>query len=236
MSTETLPSRAETVIIGAGAVGCSVAYHLTELGADDVAVIDQGPLPVTGGSSVHAPGIIFQTSPSKIQTKTAHYTSRLLSDAGVYDEVGGIELARSQERMDFLRRRVEWATSYGLPEPQLLSPEEVTDHLPLVNQEEILGGYYSPTDGRVNAIEALQWYMENSTAAFYGDTEVTDLDVEDGEINGVVTNKGRIDCERCVIATNNWGYQTGQLAGIDLPIAPVEHQYVVTEPIDELAD
>jgi len=154
----------------------------------------------------------------------------------VYDEVGGIELARSQERMDFLRRRVEWATSYGLPEPQLLSPEEVTDHLPLVNQEEILGGYYSPTDGRVNAIEALQWYMENSTAAFYGDTEVTDLDVEDGEINGVVTNKGRIDCERCVIATNNWGYQTGQLAGIDLPIAPVEHQYVVTEPIDELAD
>ncbi len=236
MSTETLPSQAETVIIGAGAVGCSVAYHLTEQGADDVAVIDQGPLPVTGGSSVHAPGIMFQTSPSKIQTKTAYYTSRLLSDAGVYDEVGGIELARSEQRMDFLRRRVEWATSYGLPEPQLLSPAEVTDHLPLVDEDEILGGYYSPTDGRVNAIEALQWYMNNSTAAFYGETEVTELDVEGGEINGVVTNRGRIDCDRCVIATNNWGYQTGQLAGIDLPIAPVEHQYVVTEPIDELAE
>ncbi|KAA9395902.1 FAD-dependent oxidoreductase [Haloarcula sp. CBA1130] len=236
MSTETPPSRADTVVIGAGAVGCSVAYHLTELGAEDVAVIDQGPLPVTGGSSVHAPGIMFQTSPSKIQTKTAYYTSRLLSDAGVYDEVGGIEVARSEERMDYLRRRVEWATSYGLPEPQLLSPEEVTEHLPMVDEDEILGGYYSPTDGRVDGIGALQWYMENSTASFYGNTEVTDLAVSGGEINGVETDQGRIDCERAVIATNNWGYQTGQLAGLDLPIAPVEHQYVVTEPMEELAD
>ncbi|MUV48318.1 FAD-dependent oxidoreductase [Haloarcula sp. CBA1122] len=236
MSTETPPSRADTVVIGAGAVGCSVAYHLTELGAEDVTVIDQGPLPVTGGSSVHAPGIMFQTSPSKIQTKTAYYTSRLLSDAGVYDEVGGIEVARSEERMDFLRRRVEWATSYGLPEPQLLSPEEVTEHLPMVDEDEILGGYYSPTDGRVDGIGALQWYMENSSASFYGNTEVTDLDVSGGEINAVETAQGRIDCERAVIATNNWGYQTGQLAGLDLPIAPVEHQYVVTEPMDELAD
>ncbi|MHC3381313.1 GcvT family protein [Haloarcula sp. H-GB5] len=236
MSTETPPSRADTVVIGAGAVGCSVAYHLTELGAEDVVVIDQGPLPVTGGSSVHAPGIMFQTSPSKIQTKTAHYTSRLLSDAGVYDEVGGIEVARSEERMDFLRRRVEWATSYGLPEPQLLSPEEVTEHLPLVDEDEILGGYYSPTDGRVDGIGALQWYMEHSSASFYGNTEVTDLDVSGGEINAIETDQGRIDCERAVIATNNWGYQTGQLAGLDLPIAPVEHQYVVTEPMDELAD
>ena len=236
MNPETLPSQAETVVIGAGAVGCSVAYHLTELGAEDVAVIDQGPLPVTGGSSVHAPGIMFQTSPSKIQTKTAFYTSRLLSDAGVYDEVGGIEVARSEERMDFLRRRVEWASAYGLPEPQLLSPEEVTEHLPMVDEDEILGGYYSPTDGRVDGIGALQWYMEHSTAEFYGDTEVLDLDVAGGEINAVETDQGRIDCERCVIATNNWGYQTGQLAGLDLPIAPVEHQYVVTEPMDELAD
>ena len=224
------------MVVGAGAVGCSVAYHLTELGAEDVVVVDQGPLPVTGGSSVHAPGIMFQTSPSKLQTKTAHYTSRLLSDAGVYDEVGGIELARSEERMDFLRRRVEWATAYGLPEPELLSPEEVTERLPLVNESEILGGYHSPTDGRVDGIAALQWYVEHSSAEFYGNVEVTDMEVSGGEIGAVVTDAGRIECDRCVIATNNWGYQTGQLAGLDLPIAPVEHQYVVTEPLDELAD
>jgi len=224
------------VVIGAGAVGCSVAYHLTELGAEDVTVIDQGPLPVTGGSSVHAPGIMFQTSPSKVQAKTAYYTSRLLSDAGVYDEVGGIEVARSEERMDFLQRRVEWGTSYGLPDPQLLSPEEVTEHIPLVDEAEILGGYYSPTDGRVDGIAALQWYIEQSDADFYGHTEVTDLDVRGGEIRAVETDRGRIECDRCVMATNNWGYQTGQLAGIDLPIAPVEHQYVVTEPMDELSE
>ncbi|MFB6117234.1 FAD-dependent oxidoreductase [Halosegnis sp.] len=236
MSAGQLPTEAETVIIGAGAVGCSVAYHLTERGAEDVVVVDQGPLPVTGGSSVHAPGIMFQTSPSKIQTKAAHYTSRLLSDAGVYDEVGGIEVARSEERMDFLQRRVEWATAYGLPDPQLLSPDEVSEHLPLVDADEILGGYYSPTDGRVDGIGALQWYMEQSSAAFFGDTEVMDIDVAGGGVQAVETDCGRIDCERCVIATNNWGYQTGQLAGLDLPIAPVEHQYVVTEPMDELAE
>ncbi|WP_408960585.1 FAD-dependent oxidoreductase [Natrinema sp. 74] len=236
MSIESLPTRAETVIIGAGAVGCSIAYHLTELGADDVVVVDQGPLPVTGGSSTHAPGIMFQTSPSKIQTKTAHYTSRLLKDAGVYTEVGGIELARSEERMDFLQRRVEWATSYGLPEPQLLEPEEVTEYLPLVDEDEILGGYYSPTDGQVAGTDALQWYIETSSARFFGDTEVTDIETGGGEIQAVVTDNGRIECDRCVLATNNWAYQTGQMAGLDLPIAPVEHQYVVTEPLAELDD
>ncbi|SIS13374.1 GcvT family protein [Natronorubrum thiooxidans] len=234
MSTESLPSRAETVIIGAGAVGCSVAYHLTELGAEDVVVVDQGPIPVTGGSSTHAPGIMFQTSPSKIQTKTAHYTSRLLKDAGVYTEVGGIELARSDARMDFLQRRVEWATSYGLPEPQLLDPAEVVDRLPLVNEDEILGGYYSPTDGQVAGTDALQWYMQTSPARFFGHTEVTDIESNGGEVQAVVTDNGRIECERCVLATNNWAYQTGQMAGIDLPITPVEHQYTVTEPLEEL--
>jgi glycine cleavage system aminomethyltransferase T len=231
----TLPSSAKTVVIGAGAVGCSVAYHLSQLGAEDVVVVDQGPLPVTGGSSTHAPGIMFQTSPSKIQTKTAHYTSRLLKDAGVYDEVGGIEVARSEERMDFLQRRVEHATAYGLPDPQLLSPEEMTEYLPLVDEEEILGGYYSPTDGRVDGVAALQWYIEQSDADFYGHVSVEDLDVSGGSIHAIETDQGRIDCDRCVIATNNWGYQTGKMAGLDLPIAPVEHQYAVTEPLDELA-
>ncbi|WP_251328097.1 GcvT family protein [Haloplanus pelagicus] len=231
----TLPESARTVVIGAGAVGCSVAYHLSELGAEDVVAVDQGPLPVTGGSSTHAPGIMFQTSPSKLMTKTAHYTSRLLDDAGVYDEVGGIEVARSEERMDFLQRRVEHATAYGLPDPQLLTPAEVTDHLPLVNEDAILGGYYSPTDGRVDGVAALQWYIEESDADFYGHTSVTDLDVAGGEVTAVETDRGRIECDRCVIATNNWGYRTGQLAGVDLPIAPVEHQYVVTDPLDELA-
>ncbi|WP_222914306.1 FAD-dependent oxidoreductase [Natrinema sp. SYSU A 869] len=234
MSTDSVPSRADTVVIGAGAVGCSVAYHLTELGAEDVVVLDQGPLPVTGGSSTHAPGIMFQTSPSKIQTKTAHYTSRLLKDAGVYREVGGIEVARSEERMDFLERRVEWAKSYGLPDPQLLEPEEVVEHLPLVDEDEILGGYYSPTDGVVSGTDALQWYMEESSADFYGNTEVTDIETAAGEVQAVETDQGRIECGRCVLATNNWAYQTGQMVDLDLPIAPVEHQYVVTDSLENL--
>ena len=236
MSSPSLPEHAETVIIGAGAVGCSVAYHLSELGAEDILVLDQGPLPITGGSSVHAPGIMFQTSPSKVMTKTAYYTSRLLQDAGVYAEVGGIEVARSPERMDFLQRRVEYATSYGLPDPQLLTPEEVAEHLPLVDPDQILGGYYSPSDGRVDAIGALQWYMQEADATFVGETTVTDIDIDGGAVRAVETDAGVVTCNRCVLATNNWGHQTGRLAGVELPIAPVEHQYVVTEPMEELAE
>ncbi len=108
-----MPTQADTVIVGAGIVGCNIAYRLTELGREDV-VVGQGPMPTTGGSSSHAPGIMFQTADSKILTKFANYSRKLYSTLEgqdgeqAYNEVGGIEVAWSEERMDFLQRRVEW--------------------------------------------------------------------------------------------------------------------------------
>ena len=146
---ESLPTRADTVVVGAGIVGCNVAYQLTELGREDVVVVDQGPMPTTGGSSTHAPGIMFQTAESKELSQFADYSRSLYADLEgadghqAYNEVGGIEVARSEERMAFLQRRVEHAAAWGIEDPQLLSPEEVTEHLPLVDESQILGGYYS---------------------------------------------------------------------------------------------
>ena len=130
--TETQPQSAHTVIVGAGIVGCNLAYQLTQMGVSDVVVVDQGPMPTTGGSSTHAPGIMFQTAESKELCQFADYSRRLYSDlesidgTQAYQEVGGIEVARSEERMAFLQRRVEYALAYGIEDPQLLSPAEVS--------------------------------------------------------------------------------------------------------------
>jgi aminomethyltransferase len=243
-SEDSLPSEAETVIIGAGIVGCNAAYRLADLGREDVVVIDQGPLPTTGGSSSHAPGIMFQTAESEVMTKFAMRSRELYSDLEfegqpVYNETGGIEVARSEERMDYLRRRVEWGESWGIPDPQLLSPEEVAEKLPLVDPDEILGGYYSPTDGQASGVKACAALIERASEMgvdFHAETAVTDVEVEGGSIEAVVTENGRIECEELLGATNIWSPQLGAMVGVDIPVAPVVHQYTVTESLPELAE
>jgi len=245
-TTDSLPTEAGTVIVGAGIVGCNLAYQLTELGRDDVVVVDQGPMPTTGGSSTHAPGIMFQTAEPKELSQFANYSRKLYSELeGVdgeqaYNEVGGIEVARSEERMAFLQRRVEHAKAWGIEEPQLLSPEEVTEHLPLVDEEEILGGYYSPTDGQVSGVvacDALAREAMDRGAQFVPHTRIEDVGTDaDGAVQAVVTENGTIDCDEVVIATNIWARQLGEKLDVHLPVTPVEHQYTVTESLDGLAD
>ncbi|WP_408960606.1 FAD-dependent oxidoreductase [Natrinema sp. 74] len=242
---DSLPDHADTVIVGAGIVGCNLAYQLTELGRDDVVVVDQGPMPTTGGSSSHAPGIMFQTSESKILSKFAKYSRNLYSDLeddnGVqaYKEVSGIEVARSDERMDFLQRRVEWAKSWGLPNPEILSPAEVAEKLPLVDSDAIQGGYYSPTDGQVSGVvacAALAREAMNRGAKFVPHTRTEDIETENGSVNSVITENGTIECDEVVIATNIWARQLGEKLDVHLPVTPVEHQYTMTESLEELAD
>jgi glycine cleavage system aminomethyltransferase T/glycine/D-amino acid oxidase-like deaminating enzyme len=244
-TTDSLPTRADTVVVGAGIVGCNVAYQLTELGREDVVVVDQGPMPTTGGSSTHAPGIMFQTAEPKVLSQFADYSRRLYSQLEgadgqqAYNETGGIEVARSEERMAFLQRRVEHATAWGIEDPQLLSPEEVTDHLPLVDESRILGGYYSPTDGQVSGVvacDALARAAMDRGARFVPHTRTEDVVVDGDSIEGVVTEHGTIECDEVVLATNIWARQLGEQLGVHLPVTPVEHQYTMTEPLAELAD
>jgi aminomethyltransferase len=240
-----LPASADTVIVGAGIVGCNLAYQLTEMGREDVVVVDQGPMPTTGGSSTHAPGIMFQTAEPKVLSQFADYSRRLYSDLEsatgeqAYNEVGGIEVARSQERMAFLQRRVEHAKAWGIPDPQLLSPEEVTEHLPLVDPEQILGGYYSPTDGQVSGVvacEALAREAMDRGASFVPHTRTEDIETVDGSVEAVVTENGTIECDEVVVATNIWARQLGEKLDVHLPVTPVEHQYTMTESLPEMED
>jgi len=242
---EELPAEAGTVVVGAGIVGCNVAYQLTELGRENVVVVDQGPMPTTGGSSSHAPGIMFQTAEPKVLSQFADYSRRLYSELEgadgqqAYNEVGGIEVARSEERMAFLQRRVEHALAWGIPDPQLLTPDEVTERLPQVDASRILGGYYSPTDGQVSGVVACDALAREAMARgarFVPHTRTEDVRIEDNSVRAVVTDSGTIECDEVVVATNIWARQLGERLGVHLPVTPVEHQYTMTESLDELAD
>src|SRR2546427_6786116 len=144
--------RAQVVVVGAGIVGTSAAYHLAELGLTDVVVVDQGPLFETGGSTSHAPGLVFQTNGSRTMCRLAQdsvglYRSLELDGRPCWYGVGGIEVATTPERMLELRRRLGFAHSYGLDGAGLLTPEETRARIPLVDPGALLGAYFVPTAG-----------------------------------------------------------------------------------------
>ncbi|MCL7418134.1 MAG: FAD-binding oxidoreductase, partial [Halalkalicoccus sp.] len=113
MSAESLPQEAETVIVGAGCVGCSAAYHLAEQGREEIVVVDQGPLFETGGSTSHAPGLVFQTAENELMSRLAQYTVDLYGDFDAFADCGGIEVAYTQDRWDYLKRKREYGRSWG---------------------------------------------------------------------------------------------------------------------------
>ena len=236
------PRRAGIVIVGGGIAGASVAHHLALLGRTDVVVVDQGPLWETGGSTSHAPGLVFQHNPSKTMTGFAQETVALLGDLELdglpcFHPVGGIEVATTPERWDELHRRYGRALSYGLP-AELLSPEQVRARVGLVDPERILGGLHTPTDGIAKALRGTEAMGRAACAAgaqALGWCEVTGFDVARGAIRAVETTRGRIETDTVVLCAGIWGPKVARLAGVRLPLVPVQHQYLVTEPLPELA-
>jgi len=237
-----MDKEANLVIIGAGIVGVSAAYHLSKLGWKDIVVVDKGPLFHTGGSTSHAPGLVFQVNGSKTMCKFAQYTVKLLSslhseDHPTFYQVGGIEVAYTQERWQDLHRRHGWAQSYGL-ESALLTPQEVQDHIPLLDPGVIHGGLYVPSDGdaaAVNAVEAMaDVTKEQGAVTYYGGTEVTGFTSSNSRVTGVITDQGTIEAEEVLLATNIWGPVLADQLDVKLPLMAVEHQYLISEPLEEL--
>lgn len=235
--------RARTVIIGAGIVGASAAYHLAELGDPDVLVVDQGPLFEAGGSTSHAPGLVFQTNASRTMCRIAQdtvalYRSLELDGEPCWYEVGSIEVATTPERMRELRRRLGFGRSWGLEGGELLTPQEVAERSPLVNPDHILGGYWVPSDGIAKAVRivtALARRAEAEGVAFEGGVTITGFDVRQGRIRGVRTDHGDVECERVLVCAGIWGPTVGAMLGVPIPLVAVQHQLVWTDPIPELA-
>lgn len=235
---------ANLVVIGAGIVGCSTTYHLARQGWKDIVVIDQGPLFATGGSTSHAPGLIFQTNGSKTMTQLAKYTvdlySQLATEEGpAFYPVGGIEVAYTEARLEELKRKLGWAKSWGLDDAQLLTPAEAKAKIPLLDESKILGAYYVPTDGIAKALRAAEALatdaINRGAAEFHGNTTVLDIEVENGQVKAVVTDQGRIETSKVLVCAGIWGPRIGRMVGQVIPLVPVQHQYVKTSPLPELA-
>jgi dimethylglycine oxidase len=238
------PGSARAVVVGAGIVGASVAYHLAREGWTDVVVVDQGPLWETGGSTSHAPGLVFQLNPSHTMTRLAGVTIDVLSALELdglpcYHPVGGIEVATTEERWAELDRRYGRARGFGL-EATLLSPAEVRERIPLIDPDRILGGLLVERDGIAKAVRGAEAMgraaaQAGGTRAF-GWCEATGLLVEGGRVRGVETALGPIRAETVVLCAGIWGPNAGRwVGGLGIPLVPVQHQYAFTAPLPELA-
>ena len=231
------------VIIGAGIVGCGLADELTERGWTDVTVVEQGPLFATGGSSSHAPGLVFQTNPSKTMAEFAAYTVRkytelTLDGAPCFDQVGGLEVATTPERWADLERKHGYATSWGIADAALLDPAECAALHPLLDESKILGGLHVPSDGLAYALRACEAQgvraMERG-ARFLAHHTVTGIAREDGRVTGVETDQGLIHADVVVSAAGFWGPEIGRMVDLTIPLMPLAHQYAKTGQVAELA-
>ncbi|MFE6844119.1 FAD-dependent oxidoreductase [Streptomyces sp. NPDC057686] len=236
------------VIIGAGVVGAALADELSSLGWTELTVVDQGPLPATGGSSSHAPGLVFQVNPSKTMTELARYTVEKLRTLDVdgqpcFLQVGGLELATTPERLTDLRRRHGWLTSWGV-EGRLVDPDACAALHPLVNRERVLGGLLVPTDGLANAVLAVEAQLRAARARgvrLLERHEVLDVRTEADDTTGgdrvtaVVTDRGEIPADVVVCCAGIWGPKVARMVGMSLPLTPLAHQLAWTGPVPALA-
>ncbi|WP_430298278.1 GcvT family protein [Sinomonas sp. B1-1] len=226
------------VIIGAGIVGTNLADELVTKGWNNITVLDQGPLNMPGGSTSHAPGLVFQTNPSKSMALFAKYTvEKLLSltEDGVscFNQVGGLEVATTETRLADLKRKLGYASSWGI-EGSILSPAECKELYPLINEDEILGGLHVPSDGLASAARAVQLLIKRTEAAgvkYIGNTEVTGIEQSGRRVTGVQTPDGVIPADIVVSCAGFWGAKVGELIGMSVPLLPLAHQYVKTTPV-----
>jgi len=234
-----LPSQAQVVIIGGGVGGCSIAYHLTLMGWKDVVILERHEL--TSGSTWHSAGLVGQMRSDANLTRMMHYSTdlyRRLKDETGHDpawrEVGGLRLASSAERMEEIKRLVGMAGSFGVP-MELVSPKEAQDMFPLMSLDGVVGAAYTPNDGVIDPTgltNALATGAKSRGARIFQETSVEKINLKNGRVSEVVTDKGTIKTEIVVNAAGQWGGEVGKMVGLKLPVVPMAHLYAITTPIE----
>jgi len=232
-----LPPSASVVVIGAGIVGNSVVHHLAELGWRDMVQVDKGPLPNPGGSTGHASNFIFPVDHNKEMTHLTLDSQRQYEEMGVNTASGGIEVARTGARMEELRRRMTSARTWGI-ESHLLSPAEVKERVPFINEEIILGGFYTPSVSVVDSLQAGTLMRESAVSknalTVSPNTEVLDIETANRSVKAVITDRGRVEAEYVVVACGVWSPRIARMAGASIPLTPAVHQMIDVGPIEIL--
>jgi 4-methylaminobutanoate oxidase (formaldehyde-forming) len=225
------------VVIGGGVGGASILYWLARLGWDDLVLVERADL--TSGSTFHSAGLVGQLRSSLSLTRMMMNSVELYRTLGEetgletgWREVGSLRLASSEERMEELRRQAGWAKTFGLP-LELVSADEAKDLFPPMTTDRVLGAAYLPTDGYIDPSQltfALAEGARKRGAEIETNTRVTGIDVVNGRVTGVQTDKGAIQAEVVVNAGGMFAGEIGALAGVTVPIIPMAHEYLITTP------
>ncbi|HEX8168346.1 MAG TPA: FAD-dependent oxidoreductase [Beijerinckiaceae bacterium] len=233
-----LPSSAEIVVVGGGVVGCSVAYHLAEMGRRDVVLLEQGRL--SCGTTWHAAGLVGQLRAHQNMTRLVQHSidlySRLEAETGLatgWKQCGSIIVARTPERMTLLRRVAASATAQGVP-CEVISVKEAADRYPVMATEDLLGALWLPSDGKANPADVTQALAKGARmrgARIFEKTKVLGIRVKDGRAAGVETAERPIEAEIVVNCAGQWAKAVGRLCGVTVPLHSAEHMYVVTGKI-----
>ena len=228
------PERAKCVVIGGGIVGNSLLGWLAELGWTDLVQLDKGPFPNPGGSTGHASNFIFPVDHSKEMTQLTLDSMRQYRDAGTLHECGGIEVARTEERLEEFRRRMASAKSWGVEGCRLVTPEEIKELVPFVDESILLGGFYCPSVAVVDSLRfgtIMREQAQAKGAQVFANTEVLGIDVEDGRVKRVRTSRGDVEAEIVVIACGVWSPRIARMAGASIPLTPAVHQMIDVGPV-----
>ncbi|MDC0947722.1 FAD-dependent oxidoreductase [Gammaproteobacteria bacterium] len=235
------PAKANVVIIGLGGiVGASVAHHLIERGWDDIVGIDKSSVPTDIGSTSHASDFCFMTAHDQMTIYTTGYSIDFFDKRGRYERTGGIEVARKDddERMLELKRRVSSGKAFG-SRVELISPAEAKAKMPLIDEDVIQGALWDPDAGLVTprsqtvAGELVDEAVETGKLKAFANTPAEKLEIENGRIKGVHTNRGYIEADYVVVCAGLWGRLIAQMAGEDLPVMPVDHPLTFFGPYTE---
>src|SRR6185369_15144211 len=232
----TIPSHARAVVIGGGIIGCSTAYHLARLGWDTV-ILERKKL--TSGSTFHAAGLVGQLRSSANITQLLKYSVELYDTLEQETELstgwkrnGGLRLACTPARLTEIKRLCTMGRSFDLP-MELLTPKEARDLWPLMEMKDVVGAVYLPTDGQANPSDITQALAKGARmrgVKIVEDCEVTAILQRGGRAVGVRTALGDVTCEVVVNCAGQWAREIGLLAGVNVPVQSVEHQYVITKP------
>jgi sarcosine dehydrogenase len=233
-----LPSSAEIVIIGGGVVGCSVAYHLAEMGRCDVVLLEQGRL--SCGTTWHAAGLVGQLRAHQNMTRLVQHSielySRLEAETGLatgWKQCGSIIVARTPERMTLLKRVAASATAQGVP-CEVISVRDAHDRYAVMATDDLLGALWLPSDGKANPADVTQALAKGARmrgARIFEKTKVTGIRTKDGRVTGVETAAGPIEAEVVVNCAGQWAKAVGRFCGVTVPLHSAEHMYVVTGKI-----
>ena len=230
------------VIIGAGIVGTNLADELVARGWSDITVVEQGPLHMPGGSTSHAPGLVFQTNASKTMSLFAQYTvEKLLSlekeGQSCFNQVGGLEIATTPARLEELKRKHGYAASWGI-EARLVSRDECFELYPRLNKDMVLGGLHIPSDGLAESARAVQLLIERTSQAgvrYLDSTRVIGIKKAEGRVTGVTIAEETIPADIVISCAGFWGVELGAMVGLPIPLLPLAHQYVKTTAIPTLS-